>query len=76
VTTPAPNPDSGREAIVILGGLPPGEPMMAEDGALRWTRREGEPLDAFKARVMAEPIEATTGIVVFGGLPAAAQQTT
>lgn len=61
---------------MIRGGLPPGEPMTAEDGAARWTSREGEPLDAFKARVLAEPIEATTGVVVFGGLPAAAQRTT
>ena len=60
-------PDCGREVIVILGGLPPGEPMAAEDGAARWIRREGEPFEAFQRRVMAEPIEATTGFVVFGG---------
>ncbi len=64
-----PERDAGREAIVITGGLPPGEPVTAEDGATRWTRRKGEPFEAFKARVMADPIGATTGFVVFGGLP-------
>jgi hypothetical protein len=58
-----------RETIVIMGGLPPGEPMTAADGATRWTRNDGESLDAFKARVLADPIETTTGFVVFGGLP-------
>lgn len=64
-----------REAVVILGGLPAddgedGHPYMAEDGAARWTRRGGESFEAFKARVMADPVEATTGCVIFGGLPA------
>jgi hypothetical protein len=57
-----------REMIVITGGLP-GEPMTAQDGEVRWTRREGEALDVFKARVMADPIETSSGFVVFGGLP-------
>ncbi len=33
-----------REVIVITGGLPPGEPMTAQDGDVTWTRREGEAL--------------------------------
>jgi hypothetical protein len=61
--------DAEREVIVVMGGLPPGEPVTAQDGVVRWTRREGETLDAFKARVLADPIEASTGFVVFGGLP-------
>ena len=63
-----------RQPIVILGGLPPGDgedgfPYTAEDGAARWTRNPTEPFATFKARVMADPIETTTGVVVFGGLP-------
>ena len=61
--------DTEREAIIVTDGLPPGEPMTAQDGEVRWTRREGETLDVFKARVMAEPAPATAGFVVFGGLP-------
>jgi hypothetical protein len=67
-------PGRKRQAIVIMGGMPPGEgedayPYAAEDGDVRWTRREGETFDAFRRRVLADPIEATTGLVVFGGLP-------
>ncbi len=67
--TAGPNRDAEREVIVILGGLPPGEPMTAQGGGVTWTRRKGETLDVFKARVMADSIEASTGFVVFGGLP-------
>ena len=60
-----------HEVIVIMGGLPPGEPMTAQAGGVTWTRREGESLDDFKARVLADPL-ASTGRVIFGGLPDAA----
>ena len=67
------NPE--RETIIIMGGLPPGEPMTAEDGDARWTRNDGESLDAFKARVLADPIKATTGVVVLAGCPDADPRT-
>jgi hypothetical protein len=62
-----------RQAIIIMGGLPPGDgedayPYTAEDGAMRWTRRPGEAFEAFRVRVMADPVQ-TTGVTVFGGLP-------
>ena len=70
----APERDAGREAIIVTGGLPPGDgedghPYTAEAGAARWTRGAGEPFEAFRRRVLADPIAATTGFVVFGGLP-------
>ena len=67
--TAEPNRDAEREVIVITGGLSPGEPMTAQAGDVRWTQREDETLDAFKARVLADPIETSSGFVVFGGLP-------
>jgi hypothetical protein len=62
-----PDRDAEREVIVITGGLPP-EARAAQDGDVRWTRREGETLEAFKARVLAAATEAGEPFVVIGGL--------
>jgi hypothetical protein len=63
------------QAVVIFGGLPPGEPLFAVAGEHEWLREwPVESLDPFADRAVAGARELKESLLVIGGLPTSQAQ--
>jgi hypothetical protein len=62
-------PGGPLRVVVVIGCLPPGDPLFAIAGPLEWLREPGEDLDAFADRAAAGAREAGESLLTIGGLP-------
>ncbi|WP_338689286.1 MULTISPECIES: hypothetical protein [Bradyrhizobium] len=68
-------PGAPMRVVIISGALPPGEPLFANTGEHELLRNEGEELDAFVARAVAEAHGLAVPLLTIGGLPQSEGQT-